>query len=187
MARIATYQPPIVDCDPPGPPAPPDYRALVVAYVESQLGVTDPTPYWMAVHGSVPIPAPGKRIHWCGAFALMAIREAGLCDWQWSFAVRHPGFIWRIGWGAATAEPQPGDVCYLERAQHHAIVERVDATRIETIDGNTGRAPGIVSRKSRLRTRRGVHYYSITALIGEAVSRMAGHDTDPCGPPESRP
>lgn len=166
--------------------APRDYRAAVVDAIRSQLGSVDPTEYWIAVHGRVPIPARGKRIHWCGALALWALQTAGLCMWRWGFAPDKSGFIWRFGQRTIKLplRPAPGDLCYCERAQHHAIVERLDGNRVITIDGNTGAAPGIVARsKGRLLGKPKVHYYSIGNLVRAAERREAA-DTDPAPAPQ---
>jgi len=84
--------------------------------------------------------------HWCGALCLFAIHRAGLgldVFWQRGFAARvllplKPGKL-----------PQPGDVAYFKRYQHHAIVESVDALgeKFDSIDGN--QAPGIRRRAGR--------------------------------------
>ena len=161
--------------------APRDYRAAVVDAMRSQLGNTDPAEYWIAVHGHVPTPAPGKRIHWCGAVALWSLHMSGLCTWRWGFSPDKPGFIWRLGWRTIKlpVRPEPGDICYCERAQHHAIVERVDGNRVITIDGNAGPAPGQVRRsKGRLLGKPGVHYYSIGALVRTAERRGAAGTND---------
>lgn len=166
-----------------------DYRAAVVAAAEADLGLTDPNPIWLEVYGSVPVPAPGKRIHWCGAAALRWLRRGGLVDWQWSFKRSQPGFIWRIGYSKRILTergklPLPGDVAYKPQAAHHAIVsgpafERDGALWVPTIDGNSGPAPGVVARHERELSRRDVYYYPIAGLIDDAFVR----DRTPAEPP----
>ena len=173
MARVATYGP---QPGPPGPavvlPEPPelelDVRELLVAYAETQLGNTDPTRYWMRVLGEVPIPAPGKRIHWCGAFVLDCLHEVGLCDWPW---IPVKGFLFRLGW-KTTAHPKPGDIKYIAtKSRHHGLVTGGDDTWIDSIDGNTGPAPGVVSRQRKRRGEPNVFYYSIERLVKEWHAR----------------
>jgi hypothetical protein len=108
--------------------------------------------YWKRVLGPTwkgPYP-----LHWCAAYALWSIQEAGLAA----------GVIQRVnrvnGSGYGFCEPQrlpktagtwcagksgqelqarikPGDVAYFERNQHHAIVEAVDSIgMVWTVDGN---------------------------------------------------
>jgi hypothetical protein len=106
------------------------FRRAVIAAARSQLGQTDSAPYWRDVlspNGPWP-PA------WCGAFALWAIHQAGL----------GLGIKWDVGSGFChhlkpTRMPQPGDVAYFDKLQHHALVAEVDYQRgtMTTIDGNS--------------------------------------------------
>lgn len=105
----------------------PDPRRLaVVEAARSQIGRSDPAPYWDDTIGTTAGPK-----HWCGGFALWAIHQAGL----------GPDIDWKVGVGfcyllPTTTDPQPGDIAYFERHQHHAIVERIDGDRLYSIDGN---------------------------------------------------
>jgi len=139
-----------------------DHRELVVGYAAGQVGVTDPSPYYESA-----LPGAARHSwpkHWCGIFCLWALHEAGLAlDWEWDFkpAEKKWGFLWRL---RPTSNPQPGDIAYFERYQHHAIVERVDAHTAWTIDGN--QAGGVVARRERPRAR--VHaFFSIEPLLGD--------------------
>lgn len=99
--------------------------------------------------------------HWCGALCLFAIHRAELgrdVFWKGGFASRvlrplAPGAI-----------PEPGDVAYFAKYQHHALVERVDAEarRFDSIDGN--QAPGIRRRVGR-KLEAAAAFYSLEPLI----------------------
>lgn len=107
---------------------------MVRAAVESE-GAHDPRPYWREVLPSTWIgPYPP---HWCGAFALWCLRQAGLCWWHWEIG---RGFAWRL---PQTRKPKPGDIAYRALPfQHHAVVVEVrDNGTIVTADGNAGPAP----------------------------------------------
>ncbi len=95
--------------------------------------------YWRRVLGPKwkgPFP-----MAWCAAFALWCIQEAGLA----------PGVIQIVnnvnGKGFGFCEPcslphvrwqdaKPGDVCYFAKYSHHAILERIEAEQVWTVDGN---------------------------------------------------
>lgn len=108
--------------------------------------------YWKRVLGPTwkgPYPP-----HWCAAFALWSIQEAGLAPGVLQLVDRVNG----KGWGFCIPQGltptvgawckhktaaeirtriQPGDVAYFERNQHHAIVEQVaENGDVWTIDGN---------------------------------------------------
>lgn len=108
--------------------------------------------YWKRVLGPTwkgPYP-----LHWCAAFALWSIQEAGLAPGViqlvdrvngsgWGFCVPQnlPPTLgtWCAGKTAAQIRERvkPGDVAYFERNQHHAIVEQVaDSGDVWTVDGN---------------------------------------------------
>ena len=119
--------------------------------------------------------------HWCGAFALWCLRQARLCDWIWEVkginGAEHFGFLWQL---ELTPDPEPGDVAYYVKNQHHAIVEKVvpgmpgegddPGTRatVWTIDGNQ---PAIDrhgpedARAPKLLYAPGTSYYSIASLL----------------------
>lgn len=98
---------------------------------------------------------------WCGAFCLFALHRAELgLDVFW-----HGGFAARTLRELAPQElPQPGDVAYFARYQHHAIVEGVDAGAgtFDSIDGNQG--PGILRHAGR-KLSAVAAFYSIEPLI----------------------
>jgi hypothetical protein len=161
-------------------------RAALVQWYKSQLtpaggACPDASPYWIETLGKVPIPAPGKRAHWCGVFVLTGLHAVSLCDWPW---VLGDGFIGeRLGWASRVRIergelPKPGDVKYVERAQHYGAVvgnpfRRGDVLYVPTIDGNSGAAPGVVARHSVKYRRPGVHYYKIGHVIQAALRERA--------------
>lgn len=128
-------------------------RNLVVSVALYELECGDPTgqKYWPGVGVERPYPK-----HWCGAFALWCLRQAGLCTWSWSIG---KGFAFRLH---TTKTPEPGDIAYYSRKQHHAIVERVEGDTVHTVDGNQ---PGIKTRARPLKAA--AAYYSIRSLIAE--------------------
>lgn len=102
--------------------------------------------------------------HWCGALCLFCIHRAELgldVFWKAGFASRvlrqlEPGEL-----------PEPGDVAYFHRYQHHAIVESVDSLRetFESVDGN--QAPGIQRRTRPLKSA--AAFYSLEPLLAKAA------------------
>lgn len=141
-------------------------RSRVVEIAASQIGVADPSPYWLAVFGSVPTSATGK-VHWCGAFALWCLRQAGLTQRKWTKA---KGFIWcdehgafsRTPYLSIVKRPEPGDIAYFDQPfQHYAIVEGLGVNLVYLIAGNlpdVGRQTAPILRPA---------YYSIESLIPE--------------------
>ena len=106
-------------------------RAKVVHAAMSQLGKTDPNPYWIDVTGK---PESGT-LSWCGAFALWSLHQAGLALSK----------VWQLGKGflltspqlTPTKTPKPGDIAYYNHYQHHAVVAATypDGT-VDLINGN---------------------------------------------------
>lgn len=158
-----------------------EYRQSVVFHALYELNEYNPvriSDYWEAC--GLPRNTPQ---HWCGVFALWALKEAGLAQ----------GVNWEVGWGfigplklPLTKDPKPGDIAYThDPYQHHAIVESRKHGVLITIDGNQGQ-PGI-KRKARPEPD-GIRYYSIQPLLDEVIMP----DTDPAptlleGTDEQRP
>lgn len=114
--------------------APINKRLAVVNAAMNEVGSNDTTKYWSQA-------APGAMIakgtSWCGAFALWALKQAGLgLSWIWSFGTGGKyGFLYHL---PTTKDPQPGDIAYVDQPyQHHAIVHSVnlDGT-VSLINGN---------------------------------------------------
>lgn len=108
----------------------------------------------VAAPGEWPDSVVEKRVdglpHWCGIFAVWALKTAG-CDvgnWRKGSGIASVRGIRPLG---PQTTPQPGDVGYIEQpVQHHCVVESVDDDgTINSIDGNVD---GQVVRKSRPRS-----------------------------------
>lgn len=133
-------------------------RKKVVKAAESQVGRTDPTPYWLDVSGS----AQSASLSWCGAFALWSLHQAGLAlqkSWTFGkgFLLTQPTPLY------ATQNPKPGDVAYFQNLQHQAVVAAVysDGT-MRLVNGNgTNRTVTISTRPIREATA----IYSIQPYI----------------------
>lgn len=148
------------------------FRRRVVQVALSQLGETDPTPYWDDTLGESWSGPPPH--HWCGAFALWCLHQAGLAlELGWTvdgvngdghgFAFHLPPLPGKRN--AITSSPQPGDVAYFDAPfQHHAIVASVDGDTVVTVDGN----PIVKETTRKLRTA--TAYFSIQGLLDQAVT-----------------
>jgi hypothetical protein len=129
-------------------------RDRVVEIARAELGLSDASKYWRDVLTSGPPYPP----HWCGAFALWCLRQAGLTDWHWEIG---KGFLWRL---RRTTEPQPGDIGYQDQPfQHHFVVADVGQHTIASIDGNQG-SPGVQERHRAL-SNPGLVFFSIEPLL----------------------
>ena len=106
------------------PQTPDEARSLVVWSGLFRVGYADPETYWRRVgvkHGADSTSfEPPFPPHWCGAFHLWCLHEAGLCDWPWVIDSGNDtwGYCWRL---QLTNKPQPGDAAYFTKNQHHAI------------------------------------------------------------------
>lgn len=104
---------------------------------------------------------------WCGALCLFSIHRAELgLDVFWK-----KGFAARVLRQRPIGElPEPGDVAYFKRYQHHAIVEKVDpeAATFDSIDGN--QSPGIQRRWGR-KLSSAAAFYSLEPLLVQARER----------------
>jgi|SRR6187551_228517 len=112
-------------------------------------------------------PARDYPKHWCGALCLFAYHRAELgldVFWRGGFAARA---LRQLGPGEL---PQPGDLAYFERFQHHALVEKVDAAlhTFDSIDGN--QSPGIRQRTGRPLAAAKA-FYSVQPLIEAREAR----------------
>ncbi len=128
--------------------------ALLREYREHPAG--RPPLYWQNVLAPGEVPPRD----WCGAYVLFGLHKAGLArDVRWI-----PG----IGFASPEDLPivsgrniQPGDLLYVERLQHHAMVVSYDPETgiITSVDGNQ---PGIAIRQ---RHATGVTVYSIQPFV----------------------
>jgi peptidoglycan hydrolase-like protein with peptidoglycan-binding domain len=130
-------------------------RERVVEIAAAEVGGSLPGKYWLDVlEPSWRGPYPK---HWCGAFALWCLQQAGLIDWRWEVG---KGFLWRL---SRTTDPQPGDIGYLDQPfQHHYVVERADKHTLTSIDGNQG-TPGVQRRNRAINGKSA--FFSIAALL----------------------
>ncbi|HKY41390.1 MAG TPA: peptidoglycan-binding domain-containing protein [Polyangiaceae bacterium] len=149
-----------------------DARAKVVEIARGYVGSNDRAGFWLKALGV----DPGKKKHWCGAFWLACVKEAGLTNIKWGIdgtgvqALKMP----------QTRRPEPGDLGYVDQPyQHHFLVEEVGAETYTSIDGNAG-TPG-VQRKIRAFKTPGVLFYSLAPLLS------AAHDTLPQMPAITHP
>jgi len=137
-------------------------RDAVVQIARAEVGLSDASKYWRDVLTSGPPYPP----HWCGAFALFCLRQAGLTDWHWEIG---KGFLWRL---RRTLDPQPGDIGYQDAPfQHHFVVTEADKHTLESVDGNQG-TPGVQVRHRAVGSPK-FAFYSIASLLHETT------DTDP--------
>ena len=145
-----------------------EIRAKVVEIALGELGPGRVPEYWR-ICGIDPAPKPGEKGgEWCGAFALWALKRAGL-------ATR---VNWTIGLGFAevqglrrTRSPRPGDIAYDDKPyQHHAIVESLVDGILTTIDGNQ---PDVRRKVRKLPAD--FTFYSIDKFLAAAGTA----DTDP--------
>lgn len=140
-------------------------RESVVFAALSQVGNGDPKPYWDDVLPGVNV---GKA-DWCGAFALWALHQAGLAlDRKW---VIGRGFL-LVGSHPLpqTTNPQPGDIAYFNKNQHHAIVEFVSTGAVQLINGNGAGGKVSVSTVPKSSV---TAFFSIKPLLDQAAGANA--------------
>lgn len=119
-----------------GPSVPPGPRGNVVrTALETVKHPPSPDEIWEDTAPTL----VGTGAAYCGGFALWVLHRAGL----------FPGLPWEPGRGFChrlprTSNPQPGDIAYFDRLQHHAVVVGIDGDVVTTVDGNQ---PGIAIRK----------------------------------------
>lgn len=141
-------------------------RAAVVAAAAAEIGPGDTPKYWRSC-GIAPAPKPGTPTgHWCGAFWLWCLHEAGLAQ----------GVKWIPGSGfaipqrlAQTKTPEPGDGLYIhEPYRHYGVVESFDGHTLVSIEGNTP----TVQRRTRTDLR-GITFFSISKFLGQPAPAPA--------------
>jgi hypothetical protein len=102
--------------------------------------------------------------HWCGIFALWAVKTAALPVGTWKMG----GGIGHVAGFEVTSAPRRGDVAVLEHPhQHHAVVHSVyqdpkGATRVITIDGNSG-TTSTITRNDHV-VKHWSHYFTVAYL-----------------------
>lgn len=151
----------------PNPPIPTSddhaVRNRIVAQALSQLGATDPSPYWLDAFGSV----PSSKLAWCGVFALWVLRMVALTSRKW---VTGKGFLYVNDAGASTSKPYLpivkvpaiGDIAYFDKPyQHYALVEEVDGDTVHLIAGNT---PNVGRQQTTISSGKAV-FFSVAPLL----------------------
>jgi hypothetical protein len=138
-------------------------RDYVVEIARGYVGSNDRAGFWLKALGH----DPGKSKHWCGAFWLACIKEAGLTDIKWGI----DGTGVQALHLRPTRHPEPGDLGYIDEPnQHHFLVESVDGKTYSSIDGNAG-TPGVQRNHRALKTT-GVIFYSIEPLLAAAQAAL---------------
>ncbi len=109
--------------------------------------------------------------HWCGAFTLFCLKQAGLAlDIFWKDAVGYvePHHLKHV------RIPEPGDVAFFTHNSHYAVVEAVrqlpsGAVVFDSVDGNQGKtlATPSIKRYSGRAVESVAAFYSIGSLLGD--------------------
>ena len=90
--------------------------------------------------------------HWCGIFSVYAIKKAGIDLGYWQMGLGVSAF----GTLQPTDNPQPGDIGYFTKFQHHCIIKAVNDDTIDSIDGNSGNFSEV---KERTRSKSQFHAF----------------------------
>lgn len=141
-----------------------DARARLVAWARGEVGTQDPNKYYRVCAPSF----VGHEKAWCGIFCLSGLHALKLCSWFWSIDPERPGFVWRLD---RTTEPKQGDIAVFRFDElgrelwHHAIIDRLESSRVRSIDGNVLRSPleGVAERVRPVTPN--VSFYSIARLL----------------------
>lgn len=143
-----------------------EIRRQLCAIARSQETQDDPRKYWADVGCDAEQMVKAGR-HWCGAFYLWCLHQAGL--------LLHQG--WIIGSGLSneayglklTTEPKPGDLAYFRRNQHYAMVVDTSPGMVQLVNGNsrnesnrTGPTKVIINERPRASV---TAFYSIKRLL----------------------
>lgn len=105
-------------------------RQLIVDAALSQVGMSDPSPYWADTSPTVDMGVSD----WCGGFALWALHQAGvLLNKHWRMGL---GFLLTAPPLSTTKSPQIGDIAYFNHNEHHAVVVGVSTKGIQLANGN---------------------------------------------------
>jgi hypothetical protein len=140
-------------------------RQRLVELARAEEGRGEDPEYWLEAFGSVP---PLGAYAWCGVFDLCLLRKCGLTNQLWLTGPKQYGFIYPCGL-KPTNDPQPGDIAYFTRKQHHAIVLNATSDAVELCNGNgTG---GVVSIGWTPRANVS-SFFSIQSLIDTKISKM---------------
>lgn len=153
-----------------------DVRQELVRLARAELGKTDAREYHLeAFSPTEREPFPES---WCQSFFITMLRRAGL--FRGHYAMRGRGFetaLRRAGYKVVyTQNPEPGDLAYFNRQQHHAMVERADGGIVKLLQGNgVGRK---VTESQKMKKDVDL-FYSIRPVIDAALDEEDDDRTDP--------
>lgn len=151
-----------------------ELRQRIVDLAIGELGESNPAKYWEDV-----LPAGDNRPappSWCGAGYLWCLRQAGATVAKWKRGTGIEGAFRAYGVPVEyTRDPQPGDMAYFTKNQHHAVVVKQLGGFVELVNfnGQSGR----VTRSSEMMRNVQV-FYSIASLVRRATVDQ-DRDTDP--------
>lgn len=114
-------------------------RLAVVAAALGELGESEPMKYWKEVvprhWNDFQLKQYAESKSWCGGFALWCLKQAELA----------PETFWKDGLGFLLVSPhvleivnapEPGDIAYFHKHQHHAVVCHADNGTVRLVNGN---------------------------------------------------
>jgi hypothetical protein len=103
----------------------PNKRNKIVKAALGEVGKADLVKYWTDTYGQY------EPEEWCGVFALWALHQGGIAkSWKWEVG---KGFLYKL---PTTLVPKPGDIAYLTKNQHEAVVIKVNNDIITLANGN---------------------------------------------------
>nr|WP_236669098.1 DUF4157 domain-containing protein [Aquimarina mytili] len=108
--------------------------------------------------------------HWCGIFSVYAIKKAGIDLGYWQMGKGVSAF----GTLQPTDNPQPGDIGYFTKQQHHCIIKAVNGDMIDSIDGNSGNFSEV---KERTRPRSQFHAFFTPFTGSETIIQNKQQDS----------
>lgn len=146
-------------------------RMAIVTTALNEVGNSEPKKYYLGVVKGI----VSGHLDWCGIFGLWVYHQNGiLTDVTWHFGDDtnhdgHPEFGFLMVPPKAlpmTNTPEPGDIAYFNRKQHHAVVEAVQINEISLINGN-----GLGGKVTRSTTHRQAvtAFFSIAPYLKDSV------------------
>jgi hypothetical protein len=132
-------------------------REQIIELASNCVGQGGPEP-WAKEAGM--LLGPADKPAWCALFARTIWRRAGLSVPTWRVGEGNVSYLRKHGPGALV---QPGDLGYVEKFGHNAIVVHDDGQTIRSIDGNVN---GRVVNRLRPRSDYAA-FYSIDPLLGD--------------------
>jgi hypothetical protein len=115
-------------------------RVCAVNTAMREVGKTDFRKYYA---GTIDDPANTGALDWCGIFTLWVFHQCKMLTiYKWEIG---KGYLYNL---PTTRSPVPGDVVYLERNNHHAILYDIVGATVTTIDGNSTNGSVAINRRS---------------------------------------